>query len=164
MENWCERYRRQGEQVWHEKISKEKAERRYKILRTMVDVQPGDRIVIPKMPTWGSFCIAVAKGPYEFEKETRLDPQDDDFRHIIPLQPEPKAIPHLSNADAQIIAASLNAYRKAANQVYAANVQGSMEAMIASKTTAVAGDLINLITQVQRAAIEKITRTYLKIA
>jgi hypothetical protein len=113
--DWCERYQKQGEQHWKEKISLTDAQRRYRILRPMVDVQVGDRLIIPKMPTWGSFCIGIANGTYQFDNSKRSNPEGDDFRHIIPIDAGPRIIPHLSSAAAQIVASSLNAYRPAVN-------------------------------------------------
>jgi hypothetical protein len=84
MKEWCDRYRRRGQEYWKGKISQGDAEQRYWILRQMTDIQNGDRIVVPKMPTWGSFCIAIAIGEYRFDQGSR-DPDDDDFRHVIPL-------------------------------------------------------------------------------
>ena len=122
----------------------------------MVEIQIGDRIVIPKMPTWGSFCIAIAARPYEFDASKRPDTEGDDFRHVIPLQSEPRIVPHLSNADAQIVASSLKGYQSAVNTVYKSSVQDAIEALIKIKSLATSGDVAALFSEAGKAATEKI--------
>jgi HJR/Mrr/RecB family endonuclease len=156
MDDWCLRYRKEGEQFWKENIPQEQAESRYWILRQMLEIQTGDRIVIPKMPTWGSFCIALVKEPYEFDTSKRADPDDDDFRHVVPLQSELRIVPHLSSADAQIVAASLKGYQAAVSAVYKASVRNAIEAIINTQSTTTSGDVAALFREVGKAATEKI--------
>jgi hypothetical protein len=110
MAEWCKGFQKRAQEFWHDEVSQQNAEARYWILRGMKEVRISDRIAIPKMPTWGSFCAAVAKGTYQFDDKPRSDPEDDDFRQVIPLESEWRIIPHLANADSQIIASSLKGY------------------------------------------------------
>src|SRR4051812_2446955 len=78
IEDWCQRYRDLGGKHWNEVISADDARRRYDILVKMLEIAPGDRIVIPKIPTWGQFSIAIAEGTYRFDAAARAN-NDDDF-------------------------------------------------------------------------------------
>jgi hypothetical protein len=122
----------------------------------MVEIQPGDRIVIPKIPTWGSFCIALAKGPYEFDTSKRTDPEDDDFRHVIPVQSDLRIVPHLSNADAQIVASSLKGYQAAVNAVQKSTVRDAIESLIKIESLTTSADVAALFSEVGKAATEKL--------
>ncbi len=72
---------------------------------------------MPKMPTWGSFCVAVASGGYRLDMESRKDPKGDDFRHMIPLESDLRVVAHMASADAQMVATSLKGYQSAVNTV-----------------------------------------------
>ncbi len=119
MREWCTGYRQRCNEYWHEELSQEDAESRYRILYPMKEIQAGDRIVIPRMPTENFFCIAIAKGAYEFD-DFRRDTEDDDFRHVIPLKTDLRIILHeAKNVDAQIVASKVNsiAFGKAVNRI-----------------------------------------------
>ena len=57
---------------------------RFAILRRMLELDPGDIVVMPKMPAWNQFTIARASGRYRFE----LADGWDDFGHVIPVDPD----------------------------------------------------------------------------
>jgi hypothetical protein len=155
MADWCQRYRSRGEQHWKEQIPQDQAESRYRILRPMVEIQSGDRIVIPKVPTWNSFCIAVAKGSYEFDVSKRTDPEHDDFRHVIPLQSDLRIVPYLSNVDAQIVVSSFGGFQRAVNRVHKQIVRDAIETLIKIESPATSGDAAALWNEMGRAATER---------
>lgn len=57
--------------------------RRFAILCRMLELAPGDVVVMPKMPAWNQFTIARAAGRYRFN----VAEGQDDFGHIIPVNP-----------------------------------------------------------------------------
>ena len=133
MEEWCKRYARRCKEYWAEEVSREEAERRYRILYPMTEIQAGDRIVIPRMPTEESFCIAIANGPYEFDEASRPDPQNDDHRHVIPLKTDLRIIPHVDkNIDAQFVGSAVNniGYGKAVNRIRREDLKTWIENLI----------------------------------
>src|SRR5262249_38262135 len=68
---------------------------------------------------------------------------------------ELRIVPHLLNADAQIVASSLSGYRRAVNPVYQQNVHQAIEALIISKAAA-PGDVVAIFSEMARAATEQI--------
>jgi hypothetical protein len=115
---WCDRFRRNGEAAWKEQISDDAARKRFWILHSMTKIEPGDLIIVPKMPSWGSFCLTRAVGRYQFDDAPRDPPLDDDLRHVIPVDKEfLLCFPHEDNVTAQLISAGLKGYRSAVNVV-----------------------------------------------
>ena len=56
--------------------------KRFAILSRMLDIQCGDVVVIPKMPSWDQFAIARVSGRYRFEAD------GEDFGHIVTVSPD----------------------------------------------------------------------------
>jgi HJR/Mrr/RecB family endonuclease len=131
---WCLRYRKQGSNVWGAEISADDAAKRYNILAAMLSVEAGDILIIPKMPSWESFCILEAAGVYEFDAVPRDGPVDDDFRHIIPVnRGKQKVVSRHANGDAAIVAASFRAYQKALNNVRKEDVVHAVQRLLLSE-------------------------------
>jgi hypothetical protein len=67
---------------------------RFAVLRPMLEIVQGDRIVVPKQPRWDRFLIltaVLADGQvYSFDTAERPagNPLDDDFRHVIHIEPD----------------------------------------------------------------------------
>jgi Restriction endonuclease len=156
MKEWCKRFRRRAKEFWQDEVSQQGAKTRYWILHGMMDVRTGDRIVIPKMPSWGSFCLAVAKGTYQFDAERRSDPKDDDFRHVVPIDGKLRIVSHLASANAQIVTSSLKGYQAAVNYVRKPEVRDAIEALLKSEAPAAPQSVAALFSEVGKAATEKI--------
>ena len=62
----------------------EPSPRRFSILHRMLELDRGDIVVVPKMPSSNQFTIARANGRYRFE----LADGRDDFGHVIPVDPD----------------------------------------------------------------------------
>jgi hypothetical protein len=101
----------------------------------MLDVLPGDSIVVPKMPEWGSFCILEAGGPYTFDSSRNSrGPAHGDFRHILPVRSGAnKIVPHTASNDAQMVAATLKGYQSAVNRVKNDEIGQAIERLWKSK-------------------------------
>lgn len=124
-EDWCERFMRQGEGKFREKMTKENALYRLGILRPMKNVQPEDIIVVPKMPDFSSYCIVSATGEYTFDGEERTPTELNDFHHIIPVRIE-NVFHRQDNPTAQTVYKMLRPYRKAVNIVRDTNFKSAI--------------------------------------
>lgn len=97
--------------------------RRYRNFRIMLEMRPGDRIVIPKVDLagtgawWRSFAIAVCgEGGYRFSPIESAD-GGLDFGHIVPVQPV-TSFSYSHNAHSLAVSAKFKAYRSPVNRVY----------------------------------------------
>lgn len=72
--DWEESYRRRS--GWGDP-----SPMRFAILNRMLDLDDGDYIIMPKMPTWDQFTVARVRGSYRFE----IAEGRDDFGHIVPV-------------------------------------------------------------------------------
>lgn len=96
--------------------SAEEAEARYNILYPMLQMGPGDLVVVPKFPEpFGrSFAIAQVTGPYRFSATDR-----DDYGHCIPIDAVTlKVFDHDESLDAKRVSAKFTSYRRAVNNVW----------------------------------------------
>ena len=66
------------EDQWNEPPTK----RRYSALASMLQIEDGDVVIMPKMPAYDQFSIARASGKYTFENKSLIR---NDFGHIIPV-------------------------------------------------------------------------------
>jgi HJR/Mrr/RecB family endonuclease len=150
-EEWCRRFIVRAREAWGERVTASAAESRYWILRPMLDLVPGDLIVVPKMPEWGSFSIVRAIGRYQFDEAPRDDPDDDDFRHVIPIDPHTiKSIRHRANPEAQTIASSFRAYQKAVNSVKKDAVQTAIQSLYDASDVTVHADIPALFNDISK--------------
>lgn len=89
-EEWTQAYM----DAWSESPSP----RRYATLRRMLDINKGDLIFIPKLPSYEHFTIAEVSRGYQFE----MAPDREDFGHIIPVKNR-KKVANWYNQDSQTI-------------------------------------------------------------
>lgn len=102
--------------------------RKYNNIRTMLEIEPGDIIIIPKLSMnskndMQSFLIAECKGKYSFS------PINNDFGHIINIKPI-ASCPYAHNSYSHTVAAKFKSYRKAVNKVYSESFIESVDALI----------------------------------
>ena len=76
--------------------------RRFSILNGMLDLNDGDYVVMPKMPTWDQFTVARVSGGYRFEIADRCD----DFGHIVPVYRDSvRSFAHRANDQSFLVSA-----------------------------------------------------------
>jgi hypothetical protein len=150
IQDWYRRYRNQGAREWGGKISEAEAVSRYNILRIMLDVVPGDSIVVPKMPEWGSFCILEASGKYRFDSaSTGRGSGGDDFRHILPVKGDAgRIVGHRESNDAQMVAATLKGYQSALNRVRNDEIAQAIERLWKSKAIDSSKPMVDLLDDI----------------
>lgn len=91
-------------------------------LKIMLDIEEGDIIIIPKMPTSSQFTICKAAGKYEFKNPVGYN--RDDFRHVIPIDVDSKReFYYLGNEYCRNIHAKLRAYQSPVNNVWNEKIQ-----------------------------------------
>lgn len=105
---------------------KDEARKRYNILYPMLEINPGDLIVIPKMPDARHFTIAESSGTYQFDLETPLNElKIDDFGHVIPVKTK-KVFGYEAGLEAREVSKSFRAYQSAVNNIWKPSVINSI--------------------------------------
>lgn len=97
-------------------ITQEEAHSRYHVLHPMLNMQPGDLIVIPKYPDpYGrAFAIAQATGHYTYKPT-----HHDDYGHVIPINPTSiRVFDYNSTLAAKLISGKFTAYQRAINNTW----------------------------------------------
>ena len=76
--------------------------KRFAILNRMLELDDGDIVVMPKMPSWDRFTVARVSGRYRFE----VARDRDDFGHIVPVyQDSVRTFAHRANDQAFLVSA-----------------------------------------------------------
>ena len=76
--------------------------KRFAILNRMLELDDGDIVVMPKMPSWDRFTVARVSGRYRFEVALGRD----DFGHIVPVYRDSvRTFAHRSNDQAFLVSA-----------------------------------------------------------
>lgn len=110
------------------------AERRYCILYPLLEMNPGDIVVIPKMPDWQSFTIAQISGKYWFDKVNKTVGYDgDDFRHCVNIDTNFLIVPYEASGETRLIKQKLRAYQAAINNVYNEDFINAVEKILQNK-------------------------------
>lgn len=104
--------------------------KRYRILKKMLEIHPGDIIIIPKAPVSWQFTICRAAGEYTFEKISGWDVND--FHHMIPIE-NIKVFSYHSSETSEIIHAKLRAYQSAVNFVWSESIVAAAKVLIDSE-------------------------------
>lgn len=108
--------------------------RRYRNFRIMLEMRPGDRIVVPKVDLrgtgiWRSFAIAVCgEGGYRFSPIESAD-GGLDFGHIVPVRPV-TSFSYSHNASSLVVSAKFKAYRSPVNRVYDEGFTDAVEQLL----------------------------------
>jgi hypothetical protein len=141
---------------------------RFAILHPMLDIVPGDRIVVPKQPRWDRFLILLAEPVdghvYIFDdgKRQRDNPLEDDFRHVIHTNPTRLSeFGYHDNIDTLIVNRKMRAYQAAVNNVWNPELQQAIEHLLEGVRGGAVipqtppGDDTGPAEVVRRAALEK---------
>jgi hypothetical protein len=119
-----------------------KGKGRFWILRPMLEITEGDRIVVPKQPRWDRFLILVAKAVdddvYSFDNNARQpdNPLNDDFRHVIHTDPHNLVeFGYQANIDTLAVNALMGAYRSAVNNVWNPRFKEPLERLLDGSVT-----------------------------
>lgn len=108
------------------KASEAEARKRYNILYPMLEIKPGDLIVIPKTPDARHFTIAEAAGTYQFDLEIpRRELNKDDFGHVIPVG-KTKKVGYEESLSAREVSKAFRAYQSAVNNIWKSSVQDAI--------------------------------------
>lgn len=96
---------------------------RYSILKTMLEMERGDLVVVPRVPTGGTFTIAVVAGGYHFDNRhfgvDRPFVPPNDCAHVIEVELDSQRICSIDDPDAALVARQFRNYRRAVNAVRA---------------------------------------------
>lgn len=114
---WAQSFLTAGKKYWDWTGSIDDCKRRHSILARMLQIERGDLIVVPKMPSAEEFSIARADGDYKFD-DSRFEDYYPDFGHVIPVDTSSiKSFRTRSSTDAAAIATKFRHYRSAVNNV-----------------------------------------------
>lgn len=101
--------------------------KRYRILKRMLEICPGDIIIIPKTPASWQFTLCTAAGKYKFENISGYDVND--FQHMIPVE-NVKVFSYHSSETSQIIHAKLRAYQSPVNFVWSESITAAAKTLM----------------------------------
>lgn len=149
---WVERYKNSAMSYWNDEVSSKQAITRYKILANMATLKQGDTIIIPKMPSYGSFVLARVVQEYEFDfasKKSR-DGCREDYRHIINLDISSiKTFNYMSSTDTTLINRKLRAYQSAVNNVYNEEFIKSIEVLHSTESDETIKEIDELFREIK---------------
>lgn len=131
----AEDYLAAAHRAWGGGVEGQGVLRRYRNFRIMLEMRPGDRIVIPKVDLrgtgewWRSFAIAVCgEGGYRFSPIESAD-GGLDFGHIVPVRPA-ASFSYSHNAHSLAVSAKFKAYRSPVNRVYDEGFASAVEQLL----------------------------------
>lgn len=88
----------------------------------MLEINEGDILIIPKLPTTSQFTICKASGGYEFKQSDGFD--GDDFYHMIPIDIESvREFSYHANEYCENIQSKMRAYQSPVNNVWNETIQ-----------------------------------------
>jgi len=119
-DTWINRFKTVTKRVWNEDTSDKEAYNRYSILYPMIEMKKGDVVVVPKMPDYDKFLVAIVEKPYFFDYKPKEERNGfEDFRHIIGIDKSNIKIFHYSSSnESKIITNKFKGYRSAVNNVW----------------------------------------------
>ena len=117
---WKERYKISSKKYWDYDPQEYEIIKRYWILYPMVELKRGNIVVIPKIPSYDTFLIAIVTEGYEFDyvgSEQREG--HEDYRHIIHIDNKTlKSFNYSSFVETRTVLKKMRAYQSAVNNVY----------------------------------------------
>lgn len=150
-DDWIKQYKISASQNWNENISNDVAAKRYKILRTMLDIRIGDFLVVPKMPEWNTFLLCKAVGTYEFdERDSAGRDEYEDFRHTIPIDSNTiKIFGYSSSTESKLVKGKFRAYQSAVNNVWSREFIDSVQVLLKRESDYSSKDICALIDDIK---------------
>ncbi len=122
--------------TWDDEAPKD-AKDRYWILYPMLEVQPGDLILVPKQPTNDSFlllkAIAADGMVYWFDERPREDRGvlDDDYRHVINIDTSSiMELPAGRCTETLLVSNKFKGYQRAVNNVVNRDVKAAVDRLL----------------------------------
>jgi len=112
---------------------------RYSILKTMLEMEPGDLVVVPRVPTCETFTIAVVGEGYHFDgrhfgTDHPMIPGND-LGHVIDVELESQRVFSVNDPDAGLVAKQFRNYRRAVNAVRATPYANQVRALFGLAST-----------------------------
>jgi hypothetical protein len=110
---------------------------RYWILYPMLEVQPGDVILVPKQPTNDCFLLLRATAAlgtvYSFDERPREErgALEDDYRHVVNVDTSSiKVLPTGRCAETLLISNKFKGYQRAVNNVVSRDVKAAVDRLL----------------------------------
>ena len=126
---------------------------KYKNLSIMMDIKPGDILIIPKAPDYTSFTICRACGGYTFTEPEGFG--EDDFYHMIPIDPGSIRVYHYHSCEnAKIIHAKLRAYQSPLNNVWNEVVKSAAVALLTTEQPTENRPTTDIVTDIKTSLFQ----------
>ena len=132
---WKDRYKDGALRHWNHNADDNEATKRYWIIYPMTELNEGDIIVVPKMPTYDKFTILKVGAGYEFDFAP-VDERgnEDDFRHIVHIDKENmRVFSYSSSLEAKIVHKKMRAYQSAVNNVWNNEFISAVDSLLQQK-------------------------------
>lgn len=112
---------------------------RYSILKTMLEMKPGDLVVVPRVPTGGTFTIAVVAEGYHFDDRHFFSEQPhvpvNDCGHVVEVERDSQRVFSVDDPDAALVSRQFRHYRRAVNAVRAVPFANQVRALFQGTST-----------------------------
>jgi hypothetical protein len=149
---WEKRYKDSSREIWKHEPKPDEPLKRYRILRTMTDLDKRCLVVVPKMPTNSEFVIAEISGRYWFDQER--GPKD--FGHVIPVDNETlKKLPYSASLETKLIEKKLRGYQAAVNNVWDSRFEETVFRLYAAVATPNEKDIRDIYLDMKKPLLEK---------
>lgn len=120
---------------------------KYNNLRIMLEIKPGDILIIPKLPKPSMFTVCRAAGEYTFREPEGYE--WDDFYHMVPIDTgSVREFGNTADEDCGIISAKFKAYRHPLNHVWLGNVCESAERLL-GKPNNPTSDIEGIVSEIK---------------
>jgi hypothetical protein len=123
---------------------------RYNILKIMIEMNPGDIVIVPKCFKDGEFAVLEVTDKYTFDTDDVIFGDEDDFRHVIKIDSKKIIeVPHNASEASLNISRSFRGYQSAINRISRESIARAIDEIIEKKdkhvsSTASVIDLIDI--------------------
>lgn len=121
---------------------------KYNNLKIMLQIEEGDILIIPKVPTTSQFTICKASGKYLFQPSDGFD--GDDFYHVIPVDLDSvRVFSYHANESCENIRAKMRAYQSPVNNVWNETMQNIANTLLTEEARCEESSLSTIIDAIK---------------
>lgn len=133
--DWVTNYRASAQQYWPGTITppdEEESTARYRILARMMKLEREDVVVVPRVPTWETFLVAVVSEGYRFDNAPASEREGyEDYRHVIGVDKERLRVQsYHGSEDGRIVQRFMVAYQSAVNNANSLEFRAAVERLL----------------------------------
>jgi hypothetical protein len=153
---WIKSFIKLAKEKWDLAVTESQAKARYWILKPMAMAKPGDVVLIPKMPSWDTFTLAIVDEPgYVFDHSpTEQRGRRDDFRHTLYVK-ETRRFSYFKSEKTRFIKGKMRAYQSAVNNVWSTDFQRVMDELLTIESDERSRSVRDIYRDMKQVAVSK---------